>query len=59
MRLAYLGNNSFARHLSPWFEALADALEQAPEAKFYPRTPAGACIFEIERPRVRHAALVL
>lgn len=40
----------FARHLSPWFEALADALEQAPEAKFYPRTAALVrAFFEIER----------
>lgn len=40
----------FTRHLAPWFEALADALEQAPEAGFYPRT-AGLVrsFFQIER----------
>lgn len=40
----------FARHLAPWFEALCDALEQAPDARFYPRTAALVrAFFEIER----------
>jgi TorA maturation chaperone TorD len=40
----------FNRHLAPWFEAMCDALEQAPEARFYPRTTALVrAFFEIER----------
>jgi TorA maturation chaperone TorD len=40
----------FTRHLSPWFEALAEALELAPDARFYPRTAALVrAFFEIER----------
>jgi TorA maturation chaperone TorD len=40
----------FARHLAPWFEVLADALERAPEARFYPRTAALVrTFFEVER----------
>lgn len=40
----------FTRHLAPWFEALCDALERAPEARFYPRTAALVrAFFEIER----------
>ena len=40
----------FTRHLVPWFEALCDALERAPEANFYPRTAALVrAFFEIER----------
>lgn len=40
----------FTHHLAPWFEALCDALEQAPEASFYPRTAALVrAFFEIER----------
>jgi TorA maturation chaperone TorD len=40
----------FTRHLAPWFEALCDALERAPESNFYPRTAALVrAFFEIER----------
>ena len=40
----------FTRHIAPWFEALCDALEGAPEARFYPRTAALVrAYFEIER----------
>ena len=40
----------FARHIAPWFERLGDALENAPEARFYPRTAALVrAFFEIER----------
>lgn len=40
----------FTRHLLPWFEALCDALERAPDARFYPRTAAMVrAFFEIER----------
>ena len=40
----------FNRHLAPWFEAMCDALERAPEARFYPRTTALVrAFFEIER----------
>ncbi len=40
----------FTRHIAPWFEALCDALERAPEAHFYPRTAALVrAYFEIER----------
>ncbi|WP_153147429.1 molecular chaperone [Dechloromonas sp. H13] len=40
----------FARHIAPWFEALCDALERAPDARFYPRTAALVrAFFEIER----------
>jgi TorA maturation chaperone TorD len=40
----------FTRHIAPWFEALCDALERAPDARFYPRTAALVrAFFEIER----------
>ena len=40
----------FTRHLAPWFEALCDALSNAPEARFYPRTAALVrAFFAIER----------
>ena len=40
----------FARHIAPWFERLGVALENAPEARFYPRTAALVrAFFEIER----------
>ena len=40
----------FTRHIAPWFEALCDALERAPDARFYPRTAAlMRAFFEIER----------
>lgn len=40
----------FTRHIAPWFEALCDALERAPDARFYPRTAAFVrAFFEIER----------
>lgn len=40
----------FTRHIAPWFEALCDALERAPAARFYPRTAAlMRAFFEIER----------
>ena len=40
----------FTRHIAPWFEALCDALERAPDARFYPRTaPLVRAFFEIER----------
>ncbi|QRM17953.1 molecular chaperone [Dechloromonas sp. TW-R-39-2] len=40
----------FAAHISPWMERLCDALEQAPEARFYPRTgPLVRAFFDIER----------
>ena len=40
----------FSRHIAPWFEALCDALERAPDARFYPRTAALVrAFFEIER----------
>ena len=40
----------FARHIAPWFEALCDALESAPDARFYPRTAALVrAYFEVER----------
>ena len=40
----------FTRHIAPWFEALCDALERAPDARFYPRTAALVrALFEIER----------
>jgi len=40
----------FTRHIAPWFEALCEALERAPDARFYPRTAALVrAFFEIER----------
>ena len=40
----------FTRHIAPWFEALCDVLERAPDARFYPRTAALVrAFFEIER----------
>ena len=40
----------FTRHLAPWFEALCDALSNAPDARFYPRTAALVrAFFAIER----------
>ena len=40
----------FTRHIAPWFEALCDALERAPDARFYPRTaPLVRAFFEVER----------
>jgi TorA maturation chaperone TorD len=40
----------FARHLSPWLDELCAALENAPEAVFYPRTVALLrAFFAIER----------
>jgi len=40
----------FTRHIAPWFEALCDALERAPDARFYPRAAALVrAFFEIER----------
>jgi TorA maturation chaperone TorD len=40
----------FTRHVAPWFEALCEALERAPDARFYPRTAALVrAFFEIER----------
>jgi TorA maturation chaperone TorD len=40
----------FSAHLAPWADALADALAQAPEARFYPRTAALVrAFFDIER----------
>ncbi len=40
----------FTRHIAPWFEALCDALERAPDARFYPRTATLVrAFFEIER----------
>lgn len=40
----------FEHHLAPWFEALADALERAPESRFYARTaPLVRAFFEVER----------
>ena len=40
----------FATHLSPWADALADALENAPDSRFYSRTAALVrALFEIER----------
>ena len=40
----------FTRHIAPWFEALCDALERAPDARFYPRSAALVrAFFEIER----------
>lgn len=40
----------FTRHLAPWFEALCDALSNAPDARFYPRTAALVrAFFDIER----------
>jgi len=40
----------FTRHLAPWFEAFCDALSNAPEARFYPRTAALVrAFFAIER----------
>ena len=40
----------FTRHIAPWFEALCDALERAPGARFYPRAAALVrAFFEIER----------
>ena len=40
----------FATHLSPWADALADALENAPDSRFYSRTaPLVRAFFDIER----------
>lgn len=40
----------FVHHLSPWVDRLAEALEQAPEARFYPRTAALVrAFFAVER----------
>jgi len=40
----------FTRHIAPWFEALCDALDRAPDARFYPRTATLVrAFFEIER----------
>lgn len=40
----------FSRHLAPWVDRLCDALDQAPEARFYPRAGALArAFFDIER----------
>lgn len=40
----------FTRHLAPWFEALCEALSNAPDARFYPRTAALVrAFFAIER----------
>lgn len=40
----------FGRHLAPWFEAFCRALEQAPDAAFYPHTaPLLRAFFEVER----------
>lgn len=40
----------FARHLAPWVDALADALEKAPTAVFYSRTaPLLRAFFDVER----------
>jgi TorA maturation chaperone TorD len=40
----------FHDHLAPWVDAVADALERAPDANFYPRTAALLrAFFDIER----------
>lgn len=40
----------FAAHISPWTDPFCEALEQAPEASFYPRTAALVrAFFDIER----------
>ena len=40
----------FAAHIEPWVDRLSDALEQAPDACFYPRTAALVrAFFDIER----------
>jgi TorA maturation chaperone TorD len=40
----------FSQHIAPWFEALCEALEKAPGARFYPHTaPLLRAFFEVER----------
>ncbi|PKO35515.1 MAG: molecular chaperone [Betaproteobacteria bacterium HGW-Betaproteobacteria-7] len=40
----------FEKHLAPWYEALADALDRAPESRFYARTaPLLRAFFAVER----------
>jgi TorA maturation chaperone TorD len=40
----------FTRHIAPWFEALCEALERAPDVRFYQRAAALVrAFFEIER----------
>ena len=40
----------FAAHIEPWVDRLCDALERAPDARFYPRTAALVrAFFDIER----------
>lgn len=40
----------FAAHIEPWVDRLCEALEQAPDARFYPRTAALVrAFFDIER----------
>ncbi|NHC06641.1 TorD/DmsD family molecular chaperone [Azonexus fungiphilus] len=40
----------FEKHLAPWHEALADALERAPDSRFYARTaPLLRAFFAVER----------
>ena len=40
----------FGQHMAPWFEALCDALQQVPDARFYPHiAPLLRAFFEVER----------